>query len=66
MTNAEPLIRVEDVARLLSISKSWVYKEAEAGRLPCLYVGAALRFRPEAIRKYIEQLGRALRVGVMG
>ena len=51
----EPLWKVADVARFLSMSDSWVYKEAEAGRLPCLRLGAALRFRPEAIRRWLEQ-----------
>jgi excisionase family DNA binding protein len=51
----EPLWKVADVARFLSMSDSWVYKEAEAGRLPCFRLGAALRFRPEAIRRWLEQ-----------
>lgn len=51
----EPLWKVADVACFLSMSDSWVYKEAEAGRLPCLRLGAALRFRPEAIRRWLEQ-----------
>ncbi len=53
----EPLWKVADVARYLSMSDSWVYKEAEAARLPCLRLGAALRFRPEAIRRWLEQAG---------
>ena len=59
MTALEPLWKVADVARCLAMSPSWVYKEAEAGRLPCLWIGAALRFKPEEIRRYLE----GLRVG---
>ena len=51
----QALWKVADVARFLSMSDSWVYKEAEAGRLPYLRLGAALRFRPEAIRRWLEQ-----------
>lgn len=54
----EPLWKVSDVARFLSLSTSWVYKEAEAGRLPCVRIGAALRFRPDAIRAYLDSLTR--------
>lgn len=54
-SSPEPLWKVSDVARFLSMSGSWVYKEAEAGRLPCLRLGAALRFRPEVIRRWLEQ-----------
>lgn len=55
MQTVEPLWRVGDVARFLSMSTSWVYKEAEAGRLPCRRIGAALRFHPEAVRKWLER-----------
>ncbi|OJH41016.1 helix-turn-helix domain-containing protein [Cystobacter ferrugineus] len=53
--NPEPLWKVQDVARFLSLSTSWVYKEAEAGRLPCVRIGAALRFHPEEIRAFLER-----------
>lgn len=55
----EPLWKAADVAKFLSMSKSWVYKEAEADRLPHVYIGASLRFRPEAIRRHLEQLTRS-------
>ena len=41
-----------DVARYLSSSVSFVYKIAEAGRLPCLRVGSMLRFDPETVRAF--------------
>ena len=50
---SEALWTVRDVARFLAMSTSWVYKEAEAGRLPCFRIGAALRFQPEAIRRHL-------------
>jgi excisionase family DNA binding protein len=52
----EPLWTVQDVARFISMSTSWVYKEAEAGRLPCIRLGAALRFYPEEIRQFLDRL----------
>jgi excisionase family DNA binding protein len=55
---------VADVAHFLSMSTSWVYKEAEAGRLPCVRIGAALRFRPDEIRAFLEG-ERAPRVSVL-
>jgi len=51
----EALWRVEDVAAFLSMSKSWVYKEAEMGRLPFVRIGASLRFFPEEVRGYLER-----------
>ncbi|MCA3011410.1 MAG: helix-turn-helix domain-containing protein [Myxococcaceae bacterium] len=40
------------------MSPQWVYKHAELGTLPCVRLGAALRFRPDAIRRYLESLER--------
>lgn len=42
----EPLWTVREVAQALSVSKQWVYKQAELGKLPCLRLsGGVLRFR---------------------
>ena len=52
----EALWKVANVAAFLSVSTSWVYKEAEDGPLPCVRLGANLRFQPTAIRQYLERL----------
>ena len=39
----------QDVAQNLKVSRSWVYHRAEDGELPCLRIGALLRFDPKAI-----------------
>ena len=44
---------VDDVAKLLRASKSWIYKQATAGKLPCIRIGAMLRFEPPAIRAWL-------------
>jgi hypothetical protein len=52
---AEPLWTAQDVARYLRKSIRWVYGEAgasDADRLPCLRIGASLRFEPEAVRSW--------------
>ena len=53
--NLEALWTVADVARFLSMSRQWVYKHAELGALPCVRIGASLRFQPSEIRRYVEQ-----------
>lgn len=58
MTTPEPLWTVADVARFLSMSPQWVYKHAELGDLPCLRLGASLRFKPEDVRRYVDQRAR--------
>jgi predicted DNA-binding transcriptional regulator AlpA len=39
-----------DVARFLKVSRSWVYREASAGRLPSVRVLGLRRFDPAVIR----------------
>lgn len=39
-----------DVARYLRVSRSWVYREASAGRLPHVRVLGLLRFEPAVVR----------------
>jgi hypothetical protein len=48
----------KDVVRYLEASRSWVYHQAESGRLPCLSIGGLLRFDPETIKR-LGQTGRA-------
>lgn len=43
---------VKDVAEFLGASTSWVYKASEAGRVPCIRIGAMLRFEPDQIRAF--------------
>lgn len=54
----EPLWKVAEVARFLSMSPQWVYKQAELGTLPCVRFGASLRFDPAEIRRYLERQKR--------
>jgi excisionase family DNA binding protein len=55
------LWKVADVAQFMNMSVSWVYKEAEAGRLPCIRIGASLRFRPDVISEFVERLSQRVR-----
>lgn len=62
MTPAQPLWTAAQVAALLSMSKQWVYKEADLGRLPCVRFGASVRFRPEVVRAFMEAREQGLKL----
>jgi excisionase family DNA binding protein len=49
---AESLWDAEDVAVYLKVSRSMVYKLGQSGELPCLRVGACLRFDPGVVRAF--------------
>ncbi len=38
------LLEAEQVAEILDVKPSWVYREARAGRFPCVHVGRYVRF----------------------
>lgn len=50
LAEPEGLWTVKDAARFLHCSTSFVYKRAVRGELPCVRIGAMVRFNPETIR----------------
>ncbi len=47
---SEGMWDASDVAAYLKVSRSWVYQQVAASKLPCRRFGALLRFVPEEIR----------------
>lgn len=47
----EPLLKTEEVARLLNLSKSTVNNFAAAGIIPSITIGKSRRFHADDIRK---------------
>jgi excisionase family DNA binding protein len=53
-----PLLRPNDVALLLSVSRAWVYEAARTGRIPSFRLGGAdgpLRFVAEDIEQWLAE-----------
>jgi excisionase family DNA binding protein len=50
----EPLMRVPEVARLLNVGVSTIYRLVETHQLPCVRLGSAIRFRRSTLEKMIE------------
>ena len=44
---------VSDVAKFVGASKSWVYHQAEAGRIPCIRLLGFLRFDQQVVRDFV-------------
>lgn len=52
------LMRPNDVARLLAVSRAWVYEAARTGRIPSIRIGGAdgpLRFVPDDIEGWLDE-----------
>jgi excisionase family DNA binding protein len=55
-TQSEPLlVRVEEAARLLSLSRSTIYEMMDRGELPSVRCGAARRIPMAALRAWVER-----------
>lgn len=51
----EPLLRVEEAAKLLQLGRNKVYELAAAGEIPSLHVGRQLRIPMEGLREWIRR-----------
>jgi len=50
------LLTADEVASLLQVTRSWVYAETRAQRIPHVPLGRYVRYREDAIHAWIEQL----------
>jgi excisionase family DNA binding protein len=50
---AAALLTAEELATALRVSRSWVYEAARNGTIPCLRVGALLRFDLEEVKGFL-------------
>ena len=51
----EALWNAIEVAKYLSVSRSWVYQRSNSGELPCIRFMGHVRFDPVEIRNFIEK-----------
>ena len=47
------ILTVSDVSKMLQMSKSAVYKYAEAGKIPSIKIGSCLRFTESQINDFL-------------
>ena len=52
-SNLEVLLRSEDVARVLNISRSMAYQLIQRGEIPSVRLGRAVRVHPKALEQFI-------------
>lgn len=57
LARKEELLRPETVADMLCVDRSTVYKLQREGRLPCVRIGEAVRFRLSDIEGFIANGG---------
>jgi|TARA_B100001971_G_C18232800_1_gene565045 excisionase family DNA binding protein len=55
MSNAEEYLTIDEVASLMRVGRTTVYRMAQRGELPATKFGRAWRFSREKLNKYLEQ-----------
>jgi excisionase family DNA binding protein len=51
----EPLLDVEQFAKILGLRRSFIYSGASSGKIPSVKIGKYLRFSPAQIKKWLER-----------
>ena len=49
------LLKVQEVAEVLNVSRSFAYFLLQSGGIPVVKMGRAVRVRPQDLQNYIEQ-----------
>ena len=52
----ETLLKMSQVMERLSISKSMVIRLRDEGKLPCVYIGTAVRFKESVVNQFINDM----------
>jgi excisionase family DNA binding protein len=60
-TGLPELLRAEDVAKALSVSKGTVYQMAQGGEIPSIRIGTCLRFDPADVLEFVRACRRERR-----
>ena len=50
------LLTAHEVADLLGVQVSWVWRETRAGRIPSIRLGRYRRYRREAIERWLKEI----------
>jgi excisionase family DNA binding protein len=61
-TEKKELLAAEDVAELMGVKETTVWRWCREGRLPCLKVGKHWRLRREALEDFLKQQERSAEV----
>jgi excisionase family DNA binding protein len=49
----ERALTAEELAKLLTVSKVTIFKQAKAGRIPSFRIGTCVRFDPRAVARWL-------------
>lgn len=51
----EPLLDVEELAKVLGLDVDYIYRQAQAGKIPSKKIGKYRKFQPSKIQNWLEK-----------
>ncbi len=51
----EPLLDVEELAKILGLDVDYIYRQAQAGKIPSKKIGKYRKFQPSKIQSWLEK-----------
>ena len=51
----EPLLDVEEIAKILGLDVDYIYRQAQAGKIPSKKIGKYRKFQPSKIQSWLEK-----------
>lgn len=51
----EPLLDVEELAKILGLDVDYIYRQAQAGKIPSKKIGKYRKFQPSKIQGWLEK-----------
>ena len=51
----EPLLDVEELAKILGLDIDYIYRQAQAGKIPSKKIGKYRKFQPSKIQSWLEK-----------
>ncbi len=51
----EPLLGVEEVAKILGVEKTLIYSQARHGKIPSIRLGKYRKFSPSQLQKWLDR-----------
>jgi excisionase family DNA binding protein len=49
-------LTADELAKMLTVAKVTIFKQAKAGRIPSFHIGACVRFDPKSVAQWLRKM----------
>ena len=58
-TNGPHLVDAHEMAQILQVPVSWIYRKTSLNQIPCVRIGKYIRFEPQKVVEHYQKTGVA-------